>query len=79
MDKKAREAVGKIESCHDGLDLFRIAKQRVGEKKYVVRIVVLKMKLGGAKVSVNERKWKEHAEKLMNVEMNGVIALILVR
>ena len=32
------------------------------------------------KVSVDDRKkiWKEHTEKMMNVE-NGVIALMLVR
>ena len=32
------------------------------------------------KVSVNDRKkiWKEHKEKLLNVE-NGVIALMLVK
>ena len=32
MDKKAREAVEKVDSCRDGRELFRIVKQRVGEK-----------------------------------------------
>ena len=36
MDQKAREAVEKVDSCRDGRELFRIAKQRVGEKKDVV-------------------------------------------
>ena len=37
-----------------------------------------KMLLG---LVVDDRKkiWKEHMEKLMNIEMNGVIALMLVR
>ena len=46
MDQKAREAVEKVDSCRDGRDLFRTAKQRVREKMI----------------------WKEHMEKLMNVE-----------
>ena len=33
MDQKAQEAVEKVDSCHDGCELLRIAKQRVGEKK----------------------------------------------
>ena len=37
-----------------------------------------KMLLG---LVVDDRKkiWEEHMEKLMNIEMNGVIALMLVR
>ena len=35
MDQKAREAVEKVDSCCNGCELFRIAKQRVGEKKGV--------------------------------------------
>ena len=48
MDQKAREAMEKVDSCCDGCELFRIAKQRVGEKKDVVgiRLVVLKIKVG---------------------------------
>ena len=46
MDQKDREAVEKVDSCCNGCELFRIAKQRVGEKKDVVGLVVLKMKVG---------------------------------
>ena len=57
------------DSYRDGRELFRIAKQRVGEKK-VVGVSCLKDKSGTVKVSVDDRKkiWKEHMEKLMNVE-----------
>ena len=43
MDENAWEAVKKVDSCRDGRELFRIPKQRAGEKKDVV---VLKMKKG---------------------------------
>ena len=33
MDQKAREVVEKVDLCRDGRELFRIAKQIVGEKK----------------------------------------------
>ena len=36
----------KVDSCCDGRELFRIAKQQVREKKDVVRLVGLKMKVG---------------------------------
>ena len=36
----------KVDSCHDGRELFRIAKQRAGEKRDVVELVVLEMKVG---------------------------------
>ena len=70
MDQKAQEAVEKVDSSHDGCDLFRIAKQRAGEKSDVVGVSCLKDKSGAVKVSVDDRKkiWKEHMEKLMNVE-----------
>ena len=42
MDQKAREAVEKVDSCRDGRELFRIAKQRVGEKKDAVGVSCLK-------------------------------------
>ena len=42
MDQKAWEVVEKVDSCQDGCELFRIAKQRDGEK----RDVILKMKVG---------------------------------
>ena len=46
MDQKAREAVEKVDSGRDDRELFRIAKRRVGEKKDVVGLVVLNMKVG---------------------------------
>ena len=49
MDQKTREAVEKIESCRDGCELFRITKQRVGEKK-VVGVSCLKDESGTVKV-----------------------------
>ena len=70
MDQRAREAVEKVDSSRDGHELFRIAKQRAGEKSDVVGVSCLKDKSGVVKVSVDDRKkiWKEHMEKLMNVE-----------
>ena len=70
MDQKAREAVERVDSCRDGRELFRITKQRVGEKKDVVGVSCLNDESGAVKVSVDDRKkiWKEHMEKLMNVE-----------
>ena len=70
IDKKAWEAVEKVDSCHDGRELFRIAKQRVEEKKDVAGVSWLKDESGVVKISVDDRKkmWKEHMEKLMNVE-----------
>ena len=69
----------KVDSCRDGRELFRVAKQTVGEKKDVSGVSCLKDESGAVKVSVDDRKkiWKEHMEKLMNVE-NRVIALTLV-
>ena len=70
MDQKAREAVEKVDSSSDGRELFRIAKQRAGEKSDVVGVSCLKDESGAVKVSVDDRKkiWKEYMEKLMNVE-----------
>ena len=70
MDKKAREAVEKVDSCRHGRELFRIVKQRVGEKKHVVGVSCLKDESRAVKVSVNDRKktWKMHMEKLINAE-----------
>ena len=42
MDQKAREAAGKVDQCRDGRELFRIAKQRVGEKKDTIGVSCLK-------------------------------------
>ena len=44
MKQKARGAVEKVDSCRDGRELFRIARQRAGEMLMV--LVVLKMKVG---------------------------------
>ena len=62
MDQKAREAVEKVDSCQDGHELFRIVKQRAGEKKDVVGVTCLKDESRAVKASVNDRKkiWKEH-------------------
>ena len=60
----------KLDSCQDGHELFRISKQRLGEKKDVVGVSCLKDESEAVKVSVDDRKkiWKVHLEKLMNVE-----------
>ena len=70
VDQKAQEAVEKVDSSRDGCELFRIAKQRAGESSDVVGVSCLKDESGVVKVSVDDRKkiWKEHMEKLMNVE-----------
>ena len=47
MKQKPREAVEKVDSCRDGRELFRIARQRAGEMLMV--LVVLKMKVGQRK------------------------------
>ena len=62
MDQKAQEAVEKVDSCRDGNELFRITKQRVGEKKDVVGVSCLKDESGVVKVSVDDPKkiWEEH-------------------
>ena len=61
--------------CHDSRELFRIAKQRVREKKDVVGVSCLKDESGVVKVSVDDQKkiWKEHMEKLMNVDQKKVV------
>ena len=70
MDQKARKTVEKVDSSLDGCEFFRIAKQRAGEKSDVVGVTCLKDKSWAVKVSMDDRKkiWKEHMEKLMNVE-----------
>ena len=42
MDQKAQEEVEKVDSSRDGRELFRIAKQRAGEKSDVVGVSCLK-------------------------------------
>ena len=49
FDRKALEAVEKVNWCHYGCDLFRIASQRDGEKTVDCLIVVLTMKVGWRK------------------------------
>ena len=46
IDQKAQEAVEKVDSCCDGCELFRIAKKRLERRKILMRLVVLKMKVG---------------------------------
>ena len=69
IDQKAQEAVGKVDSCCDGCELFRIAKQRIEEKKDIVGATCLRDGSGTVKVSVDDQKeiWKEHMEKMINV------------
>ena len=70
MDQKARQAVERVDSCRDGREFFRIATQRVGEKKDVVGVSCLKDESESVKVSQGDRKkiWKGHMEMLMNLE-----------
>ena len=70
MDQETQEVVEKVDLCHDSHELFRIVKQRAGEKKDVVRVSCLKDESGAVRVSVDDWKkiWKEHMEKLVNVE-----------
>ena len=56
MDQKSREAVEKVDSCCDGRELFKIAKQRVVEKKDVVGVSYLKDGSGAVKVWMIQRK-----------------------
>ena len=52
MDQQAREAVEKVDSCHDGRELLRIAKQMATEKRYVVVVSFLKVESRVVKVNV---------------------------
>ena len=54
VDQNSREAVEKVDLCGDCLELFRIAKQRVGEKKQVVGVSCLKDECGVVKVSLDD-------------------------
>ena len=66
MDQKAREPVEKVDLSRNGRELPR----KVGEKEGVVGVSCLKDESGAAQVSVDDRMkiFKEHMEKLMNVE-----------
>ena len=70
MDQKAREAVEKVDLSRDGHELFKIAKQRAGEKSDIVGVSCLKDESGSVKVSMDDQEkiWKELMEKLMKVE-----------
>ena len=70
MDQRAQEVVETVDSCRDVCELFRIAKQRAGEKRDVAWVSCLNDESGAVKASLEDRKkiWKEHMEKLMNVE-----------
>ena len=46
----------KVDLCCDGRELFRIAKQRVVEKKDVVGVSCVKDESGAVNVSVDDRK-----------------------
>ena len=61
MDQKAWEAAEKIDSCRNSRELFRIAKQRTGERKDVAKISFLKDESGAVGVNVDDRKkiWNE--------------------
>ena len=61
MDQKAQETV-KVDSCSDGHELFRIARQRAREKRDVVGFSCLKDESAAVKVRVDDRKkiWMEH-------------------
>ena len=50
---------------------LELPNKGLGRRKMLLGLVVLKMKVGMVKVSVDDQKkiWKEHMEKLMNVEM----------
>ena len=45
MDHKTPEAVG-VDSCRDGRELFELPNQRLGRRKMLLGLVVLKMKVG---------------------------------
>ena len=54
MNQKTREAVQTIDQCRDGRELFRIEKQRPGEKRSIVGVSCLKDEIGVVKVSVDD-------------------------
>ena len=70
MYQKAWETEEQVNLCRVGHELFRITKQRAGEKRDVVGVCCIKDENGAMKVSLDDGKniWKKHMEKLMNVE-----------
>ena len=51
MDQKVWKAMEKVDSFCDSHEVFRIAKQRAGERRVVVGICCHKDRSGGVKVS----------------------------
>ena len=49
MDQIAQEAVGKVNSCCDGLSCFELPNKGLGTRKMLLGSVVLKMKVGQGK------------------------------
>ena len=60
----------KVDLCHDGHELFRIRKQKVGEKEDVVGVSCYQDESGVVNLSVDNRTkiWNEHMKKMMNFE-----------
>ena len=72
MGQKAWEVVEKVDLCRDGHELFRIAKQRAGEKKDVVEVSCYKDESGAVKLSVDDRLHEVvHIDKMQYGFMPG--------
>ena len=54
MDQKAQEAVEKVDSCFDGHELLRIAKQRARKKRDIVGVISDRDESGVLKVNVDD-------------------------
>ena len=78
MDQKVWKAMEKVDSFCDSHEVFRIAKQRAGERRVVVGICCHKDRSGGVKVSLDDIKkiWKDQMEKheLENTRSDSVDA-----
>ena len=46
MDQKAQEAVEKVDLCCDGRQCLELPNKRLGRRKMLLGLVVLKMKVG---------------------------------
>ena len=55
-ESKSSEAVETVDLCCDGRELFRIAKQRAGEKRDVVGVTYFKYGSRTLKLSVDDQK-----------------------
>ena len=69
MDQKVSEALEKIDSCLMVVSYLELPNKELGRRN-VVGVSCLKDEIGVVKVSVDDRMkiWKEHMEKLRNVE-----------